>query len=50
MGLNAALATAGHSLEIFSAGIQVSGQNISNSNTPGYIREKLDIQTGFSYR
>ena len=45
MGLNAALATASRSLEVFSAGIQVAGQNISNADTPGYIREKLKLET-----
>lgn len=50
MALNAALATARQSLEVFSAGIQVAGQNISNASTPGYIREELQLETGISYR
>ena len=41
MGLNGALATASRSLEVFTAGINVAGQNIANANTPGYIREEL---------
>jgi len=49
MGLNTALATAGRSLEVFSTGIQVAGQNISNSSTPGYIRERLVIEPNSSY-
>lgn len=49
MGLNGALAAVGRSLEIFSTGIQVAGQNISNSSTPGYIREKLNVSTGLPY-
>lgn len=49
MGLNGALAAVGRSLEIFSTGIQVAGQNIANSSTPGYIREKLNISTGLPY-
>jgi flagellar hook-associated protein 1 FlgK len=50
MGLNATLATARQSLDIFSAGVQLAGQNISNASTPGYIREQLQLQPGFSYR
>ncbi|MDA0832595.1 MAG: flagellar hook-associated protein FlgK [Planctomycetota bacterium] len=49
MSLSGTLAAVGRSLEIFSTGIQVAGQNISNSSTPGYIREKLDISTGLPY-
>ena len=49
MGLNAALAVAGRSLEVFTAGIQVAGQNISNATTPGYIREELVLQTAIPY-
>jgi len=45
MGLNATLFTAGRSLELFSAGIQVAGQNVANANTPGYVREDLFIAT-----
>ncbi len=50
MGLNSALAIAGRSLEIFSTGIQVAGENISNAGTPGYIREELTLEPGISYR
>lgn len=50
MGLNTALATAGRSLEVFSAGIQVAGQNVANANTPGYIRETLVLSTNASLR
>jgi len=50
MGLSSALATASRSLEIFSTGIQVAGQNISNAGSPGYIREELILETGASYR
>lgn len=50
MGLNAALATARQSLDVFSTGIQVAGQNIANASTPGYIREELQLETGFTYR
>lgn len=34
-------------MEIFSAGIQVSGNNISNASTPGYIRENLVLSSSF---
>ncbi|MFQ5732941.1 MAG: flagellar hook-associated protein FlgK [Planctomycetaceae bacterium] len=45
MGLSATLFNAGRSLEIFSAGIQVAGNNVSNAGTPGYIREELVLKT-----
>ena len=41
MGLTASLYTAGQSLELFSAGIQVAGQNVANANSPNYVRERL---------
>ncbi|WLD14586.1 flagellar hook-associated protein FlgK [Planctellipticum variicoloris] len=44
MSLNSALAIASSSLDLFSLGIQVAGNNINNSTTPGYVREKLIIQ------
>ena len=50
MGLNAALATASRSLGVFTAGIQVAGENISNSESPGYIREQLQIVPDAPYR
>jgi flagellar hook-associated protein 1 FlgK len=50
MGLNATLATAARSLEVYSAGIHVAGQNISNANTPGYIREELLLEAGQPYK
>jgi flagellar hook-associated protein 1 len=50
MGLNAALATAGRSLELFTTGIQVAGQNIANATTPGYIRESLLLDANLPYR
>lgn len=50
MGLNATLAMAKQSLEIFGTGIQVSGQNISNAGTPGYIREELVLNPSAPYR
>ncbi len=50
MGLNSTLATAGRSLEVFTAGIQVASQNISNAGTPGYIREEVQLAAGSAYR
>jgi flagellar hook-associated protein 1 FlgK len=41
MGLNATLAMASRSLQVFATGIEVAGQNIANAGTPGYIREEL---------
>ncbi|WP_166830357.1 flagellar hook-associated protein FlgK [Thalassoroseus pseudoceratinae] len=49
MSLNGTLSTAGRSLEVFSAGVQVTGENIANSGTPGYIREEIALETGGSY-
>src|SRR6476469_803847 len=50
MGLYAALHMSGRALEAFSAGIQVAGQNIANANTPGYIREQLNLSTNSPYK
>lgn len=41
MGLTGALQTAGRAIDVFSTGMQVAGNNISNANTPGFIREQL---------
>jgi flagellar hook-associated protein 1 len=49
MSLNGALAIASRSLEVFSLGIQVAGQNISNASTPGYVREVLNTETTRPY-
>ncbi|WP_459556069.1 flagellar hook-associated protein FlgK [Lacunimicrobium album] len=49
MSLTSALTMAGRSLEIFSTGVQVAGQNISNSNTPGYVRESMILRSDRSY-
>lgn len=43
MSLNGALQTAGSAIQVFSTGISVAGNNISNASTPGYIREQLGI-------
>jgi len=50
MGLNAAMINAGRALEVFSAGIQVAGQNVANANTPGYIRESLRLEAAPPYQ
>jgi flagellar hook-associated protein 1 FlgK len=49
MGLGAALNIAGNALNVFSTGVQVTGQNLANSTTPGYIVENLNLQTAPSY-
>lgn len=49
MSLNATLATAARSLDLFSTGVQVAGQNVSNASTPGYIRETLLLEPGVPY-
>lgn len=43
MSLTAALSTASRALEVFSTAVQVTSSNISNANTPGYIREELTL-------
>src|SRR5579872_7220964 len=49
MGLSGALGIAANAIDVFSTGIQVTGQNIANANTPGYIREQLQLVPGPSY-
>ncbi|MEM7810206.1 MAG: flagellar hook-associated protein FlgK [Planctomycetota bacterium] len=44
MSLNGVIRTAGRSLEVFTAGIAVAGQNVANAATPGYIREEINLQ------
>jgi flagellar hook-associated protein 1 len=43
MSLNGALSIAQRSLDLFSLGIQVAGNNISNASTPGYVRDELRV-------
>ncbi len=43
MTLYTAIASASRSLEVFQTAIEVAGQNISNANTPGYIREEVQL-------
>jgi flagellar hook-associated protein 1 FlgK len=47
MGLNAALSAAGTALDIYAAGIQVSGNNIANANDPNFIRETLQLAPSY---
>jgi flagellar hook-associated protein 1 len=47
MGLTAALSAAGTALDVYAAGIQVSGNNIANANDPNYIREVLQLNPSF---
>ncbi len=43
MSLNGALSIASGALQLYSLGIEISGNNIANASTPGYIREQLRI-------
>lgn len=45
MVLSASLQTAKRSLELFSTGIQVAGNNTANANSEGYVREELVLQS-----
>jgi flagellar hook-associated protein 1 len=49
MGLGAALGIAANALNVFSTGIQVTGQNLANASTPGYMVENLQVQPAPSY-
>ena len=42
MSLSGSLQIASNSLRATQIGLQVVGQNISNANTPGYIREEVN--------
>ena len=49
MGLYTALHMSGRSLQAFTTGIQVAGQNVANANTPGYVREELALSPSPPY-
>lgn len=49
MSLTTALANASRALEVFSTAVSVSSQNIGNANTPGYIREELELSPEAPY-
>jgi len=44
LGLFGALNMASQSLDTQMAGVEVTGQNLANVNTPGYTRQTVDIQ------
>ena len=50
MSLSSSLVTASNSLNLFSLGIQVSGNNIANANTPGFTRDQLIIASSPPYQ
>ncbi|MBI1344762.1 flagellar hook-associated protein FlgK [bacterium] len=50
MSLNGALSTASSALQLFSLGLQVTGNNISNASTPGYVREQLKVYPTAPYQ
>ncbi len=43
MGLFGAIQTANSGLQAAQVGLQVVGNNIANANTPGYIRQRLEL-------
>ena len=45
LGLLGTLNLAGQSLQTQMMGVEVTGQNLANVNTPGYTRQTVDIQT-----
>jgi flagellar hook-associated protein 1 FlgK len=49
MSLSGALNVANNALNVFSAGIQVTGQNLSNASTSGYLVQNLELQSGQTY-
>lgn len=50
MSLNGALSTAARSLDVFSLGIQLAGNNIANANTPGFVRDELRVAPSPAFR
>src|SRR5262245_13353132 len=46
MSLFGTIQIANNSLNAASIGLQVTGNNIANSNTPGYLREEPNLVTG----
>jgi flagellar hook-associated protein 1 len=49
MSLTGILATASRSLQNFALGIQVSGNNLANAATPGFVRDELVLTSAPSY-
>ncbi len=50
MSLNGTLAMSSRSLELFSLGIQVAGNNIANASSPGFVRDELTTAPTAPYR
>ncbi|HEY2759515.1 MAG TPA: flagellar hook-associated protein FlgK [Pirellulales bacterium] len=50
MSLFSSISLANTALQAAQVGLQVAGQNIANSNTPGYIREIAEFQPGPTQR
>lgn len=50
MSISGTLATAKRALEAYSTAMQVAGDNIANANTPGYIRNVLELSTERPYQ
>lgn len=50
MSLSSTLAMTANTLNLFSLGIHVSGNNIANAHTPGYLRERLIIASSKPYQ
>lgn len=50
MSLNGALSSASSALQLFSLGLQVTGNNIANASTPGYVREQLKVYPTAPYQ
>ena len=44
MSLLSSIQMAGNALQVNDIGLQVTGQNIANADTPGYIREQLEVE------
>jgi flagellar hook-associated protein 1 len=50
MSLISSIQMANSSLQATQVGLQVVGQNIANANTPGYVRETVDLTPGPTQR
>lgn len=50
MSLFGSIQLSSNTLQAANIGLQVVGQNIANSNTPGYIREEVQFQTAPTYK
>ncbi|MFO1063253.1 MAG: flagellar hook-associated protein FlgK [Pirellulales bacterium] len=50
MSLFASIQNSANALQVAQTGLNVTGNNIANANTPGYIRQELVQATAFGYR